>query len=98
MWSAWAAAYVLGLSNHAVFHHYDPAGGALSAVADQEITAALVWAVSACCFIPVVFAALLTWLSGSGDPGEEVQRLARDERQLPVVRGWGRPARGRPGH
>jgi len=27
-----------------------------------------------------------------------VQRLARDERQLPVVRGWGRPARGRPGH
>ena len=55
---------------------------------------ALVWAVSACCFVPVVFAALLTWLSGNGDPDEELQRLARDERQRPVVRGWGRPAGG----
>ena len=94
MWSAWAVAYVLGLSNHAVFHGYDPADGALSAVADQQITVALVWAVSACCFVPVVFVALLTWLSGNGDPDEELQRLARDERQHPVVRGWGRPARG----
>jgi hypothetical protein len=97
MWSTWAVAYVLGLSNHAVFHGYDPAGGALSAVADQQITVALVWAVSAFCFMPVVFVALLGWLSGNGDPDEELQRLARDERQHPVVRGWGRPARGRPG-
>jgi len=96
MWSAWAVAYVLGLSNHAVFHGYDPAGGALSPVADQQITVALVWAVSACCFVPVIFVALLTWLSGNGDPDEELQRLARDGRQHPVVRGWGRPARGRP--
>jgi cytochrome c oxidase assembly factor CtaG len=97
MWSTWAVAYVLGLSNHGVFHGYDPAGGALSAVADQQITVALVWAVSAFCFIPVVFVALLGWLSGTGDPDEELQRLARDERQHPVVRGWGRPARGGPG-
>ena len=97
MWSVWVVAYMLGLSNHAVFHGYDPAGGALSAVADQEIAVALVWAVSACCFIPVVFVALLAWLSGNGDPDEELQRLARDERQHPVVRGWGRPARGKPG-
>jgi cytochrome c oxidase assembly factor CtaG len=97
MWSAWAVAYVLGLSNHGVFHGYDPAGGALSAVADQEITVALVWAVSACCFVPTVFVALLTWLSGTGGSDDELQRLARDERQHPVVRGWGRPARGRPG-
>jgi cytochrome c oxidase assembly factor CtaG len=97
MWSTWAVAYVLGLSNHGVFHGYDPAGGALSAVADQQISVALVWAASAFCFIPVVFVTLLGWLSGSGDPDEELQRLARDERQYPVVRGWGRPARGRPG-
>jgi len=57
---------------------------------------ALVWAVSACCFVPVVFVALLSWLSASDNPDEELQRLARDDRQLPVVRGWGRPARGRP--
>ena len=36
-------------------------------------------------------------LSASDNPDEELQRLARDERQHPVVRGWGRPARGRPG-
>jgi cytochrome c oxidase assembly factor CtaG len=96
MWSTWAAGYALGLANHAVFHGYDAPGGALSAVADQQITVALVWAVSACCFVPVVFVALLSWLSASDNPDEELQRLARDERQLPVVRGWGRPARGRP--
>jgi cytochrome c oxidase assembly factor CtaG len=96
MWSTWAAAYALGLANHAVFHGYDGPGSSLSAVADQEITVALVWAVSACCFMPVVFVALLSWLSASDNPDEELQRLARDDRQLPVVRGWGRPARGRP--
>jgi hypothetical protein len=47
--------------------------------------------------VPVVFVTLLTWLSASDNPDEELQRLARDERQHPVVRGWGRPARGRPG-
>jgi cytochrome c oxidase assembly factor CtaG len=97
MWSEWACAYALGLSGHGVFHGYDPAGGALSAVADQQIAVALVWAVSALCFVPVVFVTLLTWLSGDGGPGEELQRLARED-QRPVVRGWGRPARGRPGH
>ena len=96
MWSTWAVGYALGLANHGVFHGYDAPGGALSAVADQQITVALVWAVSAFCFVPVVFVALLSWLSASDNPDEELQRLARDERQLPVVRGWGRPARGRP--
>jgi len=97
MWSAWAVAYVLGMANHAVFHGYDPAGGALSAVADQEITVALVWASSAACFVPVVFVTLLSWLSAGDSPDQEFQRLARDAHQDPVVRGWGRAARGRPG-
>jgi cytochrome c oxidase assembly factor CtaG len=97
MWSTWAVAYALGLSNHPVFHGYDPAGAGLSAVADQQITVALVWAVSAFCFVPVVFVTMLTWLSAGDNPDEELQRLARDERQYPVVRGWHRPARGRPG-
>jgi len=96
MWSTWAVGYALGLANHAVFHGYDGPGSALSAVADQQITVALVWVVSACCFVPVVFVALLSWLSANDNPDEELQRLARDDRQLPVVRGWGRPARGKP--
>jgi len=96
MWSTWAVAYALGFADHAVFHGYDGPGSALSAVADQQITVALVWAVSACCFVPVIFVALLSWLSASENTDEELQRLARDDRQLPVVRGWGRQARGRP--
>ena len=96
MWSTWAVAYALGFAGHAVFHGYDGPGSALSAVADQQITVALVWAVSACCFVPVIFVALLSWLSASENTDEELQRLARDDRQLPVVRGWGRQARGRP--
>jgi hypothetical protein len=43
--------------------------------------------------MPVVFVTMLRWLSPSDNPDEELQRLARDDRQLPVVRGWGRPGR-----
>ena len=95
MWSTWAVAYALGLANHGVFHAYDAAGSGLSAVADQQITVGLVWAVSAFCFVPVVFVTMLTWLKDNDDPDEELQRLARNERQQAVVRGWERRPRGR---
>ena len=95
MWSTWAVAYALGFANHPVFRGYDGAGGGLSAVADQEITVGLVWAVSAFGFVPVVFTCRLSGLKDSGDPGEELQRLARDQRQQAVVRGWERRARRR---
>jgi cytochrome c oxidase assembly factor CtaG len=91
MWSAWAVAYVLGLSSHAVFRAYDGPGSGLSAAADQQLAVALVWAVSAFCFLPVIFAGLLGWLR---DTGDEPRRLAGEGRQHPVVRGWGRPVRG----
>jgi cytochrome c oxidase assembly factor CtaG len=95
MWSTWAAAYVLGLSNGAVFHAYDRPGSALSAVADQELAVGLVWAVAALCFLPVVFAAMLSWLRHSDDPDAEWPRIAGGGHQHPVVRGWGRAPRGR---
>jgi putative membrane protein len=93
MWSTWAAAYVVGLSNGAVFHGYDPPGSALSPVADQELTVALVWAVAAVCFVPVVFVTLLAWLRRGEDPDEELPRITRDASRRPVVRGWGRASR-----
>ena len=95
MWSTWAVAYALGFANHAVFRGYDAAGSGLSAVADQQITVGLVWAVSALCFVPVVFVTMLAWLRNNDDPDEELQRLARDEHQQAVVRGWDRRSRGR---
>jgi putative membrane protein len=95
MWSTWAVAYILGFSGHAMFDAYDAPGGGLSAIADQQIAVGLVWAVSGLCFAPVVFVAVIRWLKDNDNPDEELQRLARDERQQPVVRGWGRPAHGR---
>ena len=96
MWSIWIVAYVLGSSGHAVFSAYDAAGGGLGAVADQEIAVGLVWAVAGCCFVPVVMANMLGWLTGGEDADEEFQRVFRDENERAVVRGWGTRPRRRP--
>ena len=96
MWSTWAVAYVLGFASHAIFHAYDAAGSGLSAVADQEISVGLVWAVAGACFVPVVITSMLGWLAGGDDADEEFQRVFRDENQRATVRGWGARPRRRP--
>jgi len=96
MWSLWAVAYVLGFASHGVFHAYDAAGSGLSAVADQEIAVALVWAVAGVCFVPVVLANMIGWVAGGEDADEEFQRVFRDENERAVVRGWGTRPRRRP--
>ena len=96
MWSTWAVAYVLGFASHAIFHAYDAAGSGLSAVADQEISVGLVWAVAGACFVPVVITSMLGWLAGGEDTDEEFQRVFRDENQRATVRGWGPRPRRRP--
>lgn len=94
MWSVWGVAYALGFATGAVVHGYDPAGSSLGTVSDQEIAVGLLWAVSGACFIPVIFAALLTWLRDGGGSDAE---SAADAAELTApggrgVRGWGRPA------
>ena len=93
MWSTWVMAYLLGFANHAVIHAYDLSGSP-GAVADQEIAAALTWAVAGACFIPVISVTLLGWLrdsvAGAG-PAEETPA----GRSVPAVRGWGRAPRSR---
>ena len=86
MWSTWAIAFVLGFAGGSVVHAYDGAGSSLGTVSDQEITAMLLWLVSACCFVPVIFVSVLTWLRDGTDPGEAPARSG--------VRGWGGPSRG----
>jgi cytochrome c oxidase assembly factor CtaG len=95
MWSIWIAAYVLGSASHAVFSAYDAAGSGLGAVADQEIAVGVVWAVAGCCFVPVVMANMLGWLTGGEDADEEFQRVFRDENERAMVRGWGTRPRPR---
>jgi len=87
MWSTWAIAYILGFAGGPVVHAYDGVGSSLSAVADQELAAFVLWLAAACCFVPVIFVALLTWLRDGADSGEAPARAG--------VRGWGRPARER---
>jgi cytochrome c oxidase assembly factor CtaG len=95
MWSTWIVAYVLGLSNGAVFRAYDATGSGLSAVADQQLSAGLAWAVSAFCFVPVIFVTALNWLREQDDPDEQLQQLTRAESRRAVVKGWERPRRRR---
>ena len=76
MWTIWFLAYILGFSHVAWFPAYIHLGG-LSPVDDQEIATGIMWAVSAVCFIPVVFVNALTWLKDSEDPDEELRAIVR---------------------
>lgn len=91
MWSVWITAYALGFSSLPVVHAYGGATG-LGSVTAQEAAVGLVWGVAAACFLPVIFAAVFTWLTG-GDIDDELRQ------EFPAVRagvrGWDRPPRGR---
>lgn len=93
MWSTWIAAYALGFSSQPLVHAY-AGGSGLSVVADQEIAVFLVWAVAGICFVPVIFAGLVSWLRDSGDVGEEFRQAFPDAGARTGVRGWQRPPRG----
>jgi len=91
MWTIWILAYILGFSQVAWFRAYAQVG--LNPVADQEIATGIMWAVSACCFVPVVYVTALTWLKDTSDPDEEFRAIVRAQRQH-QGRKWPRPPRG----
>jgi cytochrome c oxidase assembly factor CtaG len=94
-WVIWIIAYILGLATHGVFvaFRYLP-GGPLSAVADQELATAVLWAVAGVCFIPVVLVSALRGLHDDEDMNSELERAASGS-TLPPVRGWSQPQRGK---
>ncbi len=94
MWAIWGIAYVLGFANHAVIHAYDQSGS-LGVVTDQEITAALLWAVSAACFVPVVYVCMFGWLRTMSTTGGRPAQQSQAVRDVAPVRGWARPSRPR---
>jgi len=81
MWAIWILAYLVGLSHAswypAFIHH---AGTGFSLSADQQLTTGMMWFISGCAFIPVVFWNLIQWLQSEEDPDEELHRLLRVER------------------
>ena len=81
MWVFWILAYVTGLSNRGFYPSFPHAAGGLSAQADQQIASAVLWAVAAATFIPVIFWNALTWLQSEEDPDTELLTLARNERR-----------------
>lgn len=82
MWTIWILAYALGMSHsgwYSPYHHF--AGHGLSLIADQEIAAGVMWAMAACCFIPLNLRNLMEWVRDDEDPDEEMRRLVREERR-----------------
>lgn len=101
MWSTWIVAYALGFSIDPVVSGYAGDIG-LGTVADQEIAVGLVWGVAAVCFVPVIFAALFSWLTEGrdaegGDTGGEFRQAGPGAGARAGVKGWDRPPRRRGG-
>jgi len=88
MWTVWILAYLVGLSHADWYNTYrHTAGRGISLAADQQITAGVLWFVSACAFCPVVFWNLVMWLHSEEDPDEELHRLTARERRQGEL-GW----------
>jgi cytochrome c oxidase assembly factor CtaG len=81
MWLIWVLAYLVGLSHVSWYHAYPHhPGSGLSLSADQQLTTGMMWFISGCAFIPVVFWNLVRWLQSEEDPDQELHHLIRQER------------------
>lgn len=90
MWAIWILAYLVGLSHGSWYRGYTHvAGRGLSLSADQQLTTGVMWFISGCAFIPVIFWNLVHWLQSEESPDEELHRLVRTERHRawPLDRG-----------
>jgi cytochrome c oxidase assembly factor CtaG len=99
MWTIWVTAYLVGLSHATVYRAYIHVPGRdLSVAADQAIATGVLWFVSLCAFVPVIFSNFMSWLRTDEDPDDALYRLVRDGRRtvdLPVgPRSAGRPLSG----
>ncbi len=79
MWAVWVMAYLVGLSHGSWYRAYDH-GQWLSTSADQQISTALLWAVSGVAFAPLVFWNLFHWLRREEQSNDELAERIRLER------------------
>lgn len=83
MWVVWVLAYLGAMSNDSWYPAFiHAAGSGLSLSADQQISAAMMWLLSATAFIPVVYWNLVHWLQSEENPDDELFRLVRKEKTL----------------
>jgi hypothetical protein len=81
MWTVWVLAYLMAMSQNSWYrniHHV--AGRGLSQSADQQVTAGVMWFITAAAFLPVIFSNLNRWLKSEDDPDEELYQLIRRDR------------------
>jgi cytochrome c oxidase assembly factor CtaG len=90
MWTIWIMAYITGMSRSSWPGGYrDPAVRAISIAADQQIGVAILWAVPALCFAPLIYGLLITWLGERDDPDRELRDASATPGGLPrPPRGW----------
>jgi len=91
MWTIWIFGYLTGMfgtSGFAAYHHGAPGG--LGAAADQQIAAAILWAVPALCFLPVLYVTVVAWLGRDGSPAGNQRPAASAD----APGSWARPPRG----
>jgi Cytochrome c oxidase caa3 assembly factor (Caa3_CtaG) len=92
MWTIWIIAYVTGMAAATLTPGTAPAARALGSAVDRQLAAAVLWAVPAICFTPVVYYMLVTWLGDRDKEEEEQLALTGPGPAGPVLPG-GRPAR-----
>jgi len=72
MWTIWAIAYLTGMSATSLSPARGPAAARiLSIAADRQLAVAIMWAVPAICFLPVIFTLFITWIGNRDRPGQE---------------------------
>jgi hypothetical protein len=81
MWTVWVIAYLMAMAPNTWYSGFAHVSGRLFSLAiDQQITTALMWFISACAFMPIIFANLNRWLKSEEDPDEELYQLVRRDR------------------
>jgi len=87
MWSNWVIAYITGMSTTGLAR-------AQAAVPDHQLAVGVMWAVPAVCYVPVVFATMMSWLGGRDETASEALGLLADPAWpdsaggLQTPRGW----------
>jgi cytochrome c oxidase assembly factor CtaG len=99
MWSIWIVAYITGMSGAA-----SASPGrivtALNAATQHQLAVAVMWAVPAIFFVPVVYIMLIRWLGERDDPDAELRGAAISGSSITEIshrpqppRGWRSPLR-----
>jgi cytochrome c oxidase assembly factor CtaG len=78
MWTVWVIAYLMAMAQNTWYTGFRHVGRRLFSLAvDQQVTTALMWFLTACAFLPIIFANLNRWLQSEEDPDEELYQLVR---------------------